>query len=44
MEKKIKEQSENLKNISEDSNKKENELKNDISNYLTQINSLKNEL
>ena len=30
MEKKIKEQSENLKNISEDSNKKENELKNDI--------------
>ena len=44
MEKKIKEQSENLIKFSEIANQKEVQLNNDISNYLKEIKKLKNEM
>ncbi len=43
MEKKIKEQSENLIKFSEIANQKEAQLSNDISKYLKEIKKLKNE-
>ena len=44
MEKKIKEQSENLLKFSEIVNQKETQLNSDISKYLKEISDLKNEM